>query len=335
MASRQREFTATEIKAGFLVLASLVILAVFLVALSGWHPADDTARHYHTAFSDVGGLGVGADVRFGGVKVGRVIGIGPDPADRARIRVEMEVEGATPVNEASVASVGQISLTAEKHLEISTGTASAPLLPDGSSLESRMSGGGLIDMPEMDGVVARLEALLDNLNALVGPEPAGGEASEAHDLRTIFAALKVTLDESAGTARRVSAVIDENRGSLKDVIDRLAGLEDSGNRLLGQLEGVLSENGPALHRSLLNIEQMTVEMNGRLEELGRALQSFQEIGSNGSALLEGQRVAIEEILLNLRVITRNLADLSRVLADKPDALVFGSAPAGQPNRETR
>ncbi len=335
MDSSQRDFTATEIRAGFLVLASLVILAVFFVALSGWHPVDRSARHYYAAFANVGGLNVGAEVRFGGVKVGRVAAIEPDPADRTQIRVALEVKEDTPVNGGSVASIEQVTLTAEKHLEISTGAAAAPLLPDGSTLKTRANGGGLIEMPELEGVVARLEVLLDGLNALVGPEPAKGAPSSAVNLRTLFGSMKTTLDEGAGAARRVNTLIDENQEGIREVVRKLAALGETGDRLLRQLDGVVSENGPAIHRSVVNLERLTEEMDARMADLSAALESIQELGANGSDLLEDQRPAIEEILLNLQVMTRHLAELSRVLADKPNAMVFGAVSADEPKGERR
>jgi len=335
MASHSHDFTAKEIGAGFLVLASLLILALFLVALSGWHPADRTARHYVAAFTNVGGLNVAADVRFGGVKVGRVTAIEPDPADRSRIRVTVEVRGDTPVNGESVATIDQISLTAEKHLEISTGTANAPLLADGAALKSRTAGGGLIEMPGLDGVVARLTTLLDSLNALVGPIPAAKGPGETVDLRALFSSLKTTLDEGAGVARRVNGVLDENQEGIRLVVDRLAAMETTGQRLLEQLQGVVSENGPVLQRSMANLERLTEEMNARMADLGTVLQSVQEMGANGADLLEGQRPAIEEILLNLQVMTRHLAALARELADKPNALIMGAGETKEKKGKSR
>mgnify|MGYP000255305661 CR=1 FL=1 len=54
---------------------------------------------------------MGAEVRFGGVKAGKVVEIGTDPDDRSRIRVVFEVPASFPVNHGSVATIDQISLT--------------------------------------------------------------------------------------------------------------------------------------------------------------------------------------------------------------------------------
>ncbi len=334
MSSSQREFTSTEIKAGLLVLAATTALAVFLVAMSGWRPTDRSAHRYVAAFTNVAGLDVGAEVRFGGVKVGRVAAVEPDPTDRTRIRVQLEVKGDTPVNEESVASIEQISLTAEKHLEVSTGTADAPLLHDGAPLRTRTSGGGLIEMPELDGVVTRLEKLLDGLNALLGLEPPRGTSPGAVNMRVLFESLRTTLDEGAGAARQVNGMISDNRGEIRDVVRRMSALEDSAGRLLGQLEGVVSDNRVPLKQSVANLEKLTRETTERMAELRAALDAFGDLAANGNDMFRHQRRTIEEILLNLRVITRQLADLSRTMADKPNALVFGAKTAEEPKGDS-
>jgi len=335
MPSSRQEFTATEIRAGFLVMASLVILALFLVVLSGWRPGDPSARTFVTSFTDVAGLAPGASVRFGGVEAGRVTAVEPDPEDRSRIRVTVVVRSGVPVNGDSVASIGQVSLTSEKHLEISTGSRDAPLLADGAVLKSGPSTGGLIDMPEMEGVVARLESLLDGLNALVGGGPAEGGTPDAVDLPSLFGSLKTTLDEGAGTARRMNTILDENHEAMGEVLEKLAALEDSGARLLDRLEGVVAGNGPTLERSMANLERATGEMADRMEELEEALRSFQRMGASGADLMEGQRATVEEILLNLQVMTRHLAGLSRMLTQKSNALVFGAGRGHDPGEDGR
>lgn len=93
MAAKKDNFTATEIKAGVFVLVSIVILVALVAAIRGCRPRDISAKFYTASFTDIGGLNQRADVRFGGVKVGRVTAIEPDPDDRAMIRVTAEVGG--------------------------------------------------------------------------------------------------------------------------------------------------------------------------------------------------------------------------------------------------
>lgn len=338
MPAKQHDFTATEIKAGLLVLVSFIVLVGFVAAVRGCRPKDDSERVYYAVFTDIGGLNRGADVRFGGVQVGRVTAIEPDPDDRTSIRVRARVVGHIPVNHGSVATIEQITLTAEKHLEISTGSADQPLHKSGDTLNSR-GGGGLFDVPNLEGVTSRLETTLDGINSLLG---VGGEdqgAAASVDLAEVLDSLKTTLDEGAEVARGAGAVIEDNRESIDQIITRLAALEESANELMMQLNEVVAENRGSIHQSFGNLEQLTGELNSRVDELLRTLQTtfryLQELGGNSSDLIDDQRPTIEEMLLNLQETTRNLKEFSRILADRPDALIRGKGQQGRKNGEEK
>ncbi len=338
MTAKNDNFTATEIKAGVFVLASIVVLVVLVAAIRGCRPHTDSAGIYTASFTDIGGLNQRADVRFGGVKVGRVTAIEPDPDDRSMIRVTAEVDGDVPVNRGSVATVAQITLTAEKHLEISTGDAAAELLRSGDALVARTSSGGFIDIPDLEGLTTRMEVLLDSVTQLMGGTPVGGSDREIVDLAEVTAALEATFEESTETVREFRGVIADNREGLAEVIGRLATLEETATLLMTQINAVVSDNRVPLNETMINLQRLTGEASVRLEELMTSLkvtlQHFEDVGGNASDLLDEQRPAIEGILLNLEETTRNMRRLSETLADQPSALVRGAKTQGRKDGTT-
>src|SRR3990170_2092740 len=99
------------VRAGAFVLAALLLLVAFILAIgnrSRWFEERYTLR---AAFRQVARLMVGAPVRLAGVTVGRVagIGFGPDPADE-RITVELSVDRRYrhKIREDSVATISTI-----------------------------------------------------------------------------------------------------------------------------------------------------------------------------------------------------------------------------------
>jgi len=342
VSAKNTDFTSTEIRAGALVLTSLLILVVFVALIRGCRPPDDTAKRYHATFTDIGGLNLHADVRFGGVRVGRVVAIEPDPDERSQIRVTTEVGGDVPVNQASVASIEQITLTAEKHLEISTGEPDAALHESGDILRSQASS-GWVDIPDIEGITTRLETLLDSVILLVGGTPVGdggvADGNEVVDLTKITAALEKTLNESTGVMSTVNSAIADNRQGIDDIVTKLAALEAVAAELLTQINAVVTENRQPLNATVANLQKLTGEASTAVEEMTASLrvtlQHLQEVGGNASDLIDDQRPTIEEILLNLQETTRNLKQLSQTLADQPDALIRGAKPHGRKNEEER
>jgi len=263
-----------------------------------------------------------------------VTAIEPDPDDRTKIRVTAEVGGHIPVNRASVASIEQITLTTEKHLEISTGAADQPLLASGDMITSGASR-GLFDIPDLEGVTTRLQTMLDGINVLLGVHAEG----DGVDMAEVLASLKTTLEEGAQVARGAGAVIEDNREGIDQIITRLAAIEKTATELMSQLNAVIEENRGSIHQSVGNLEQLTGELNTRVDELLATLQTtfqyLQDVGGNSSDLMNDQRPTIEEMLLNLQETTRNLKEFSRILADRPDALIRGKGKQGRKDGETK
>jgi ABC-type transporter Mla subunit MlaD len=134
-------------------------------------------------------------------------------------------------------------------------------------------------------------------------------------------------------------VIEDNREGIDQIITRLAELEKTANDLMFSLEVLLDENRDSIGQSFANLERLTGELNARVDELADSLETtlryLQDLGGNSSDLMDTQRPAIEEMLVNLRETTRNLKEFSRILADQPDALIRGKGTQGRRNGEER
>jgi phospholipid/cholesterol/gamma-HCH transport system substrate-binding protein len=343
MPATKSDFTATEVKAGLFVLGALVILVVFVAAIRGCRPGPENVSMYAASFSNIAGLNLRADVRFGGVQVGQVTSIEPDPEDRAKILVTMEVADNIPVNRASVATIEQVSLTAEKHLEISTGSADAALLAGGDRIAAGAGTSGLIDMSQLEGVTSRLETLLDGLIVLVGngPSEAGGssEHAAAVDVPMLLESLKITLEDSAAAARELTGLIADNREGFGDVVRQLGTLETSANELVAELSNLIAENRQPLNASLVNVQRLTEDMSRQMDQLAASLtvglRHLEDTGGNLSDFVDDQRPALEDIVRNLRDTTANLRRLSGMLADQPDALLRGRPTHGRQSGDDR
>jgi ABC-type transporter Mla subunit MlaD len=337
MPAPRSSFTATEIKAGVMVLASLVILIGFLAAIRGCGAGGGEPNRFTADFTSINGLNLGAEVRFGGVKAGKVVEIGTDPDDRARIRVVAEVPAEFPVNHASVATIEEVSLTTGKHLEISTGSAEAPLHVSGDRITSVTTDGGMFDVPDLEGVVVRLETTLDGVIALLGVDRARAEAAvtgeEMVDLAAVTAALERTLDAGTSAATTLDATIADNRAELAAVIAWLADLEAAAAELLANLNAAVEENREPLRETVGNLEELSGNAARQIEELAASLaltlEHLERLGGDTADLLDEQRPTLELILRNLEATTRNLKTLSQTLADQPGSLVHGATPRGR------
>src|SRR4029453_6541835 len=127
-----------ETKVGTFVLISIAILAATIYRISDAE-FGATRVPYKTYLRQAGGLGPGTDVFFGGINVGKVTEVQPDPTDPTRIEISFDVKQGTQLNTKSVARLGSVSLMSMAVLSISTGSNDSPRLPAGAILESEES----------------------------------------------------------------------------------------------------------------------------------------------------------------------------------------------------
>lgn len=343
MPEKKHNFTATEIKAGLLVIASLAALAGFIVVVLNLRP-EPGVNTYHALFRNTIGLNPNADVRWGGYKVGKVTHIGIDPEDQSQIRVTMSVADHVPVNDASVATIEQISLTAERHLELSTGAAKANPLPPGATVKALTKSGGFIDIPDLDGVILRVENLLDDVIDFLGAGEARelearGEAEYAR-IAQIAGDVRSAVQEGTGLLEDVRGVLQDNAPSIEEILDGVKDIEAAALDMVNQLNALLAENRPAIgeglaaaQRVMNEVETVVQRVAGDLDSLVAALQgtldNSQDLTGNLGHFVELNRPVIEDIVLELQAAVRNLNTFSRTMAEQPAAVLRGARPEGR------
>ncbi len=339
MPARKHNFTMAEVKAGLFVLAAALVLAGFLAVIQGYRPAAVT-NVFYASFKDIGGLNPGADVRFGGTKVGRVVEISLHPADPSQIRVAFEVPPQVPVHQDSKVYVTQTTLTSEMHLEVTTGSAEAGLMPGGSELETTVGGLGKL-LAGADDTSQTLQSVLEDFRALMGVVEAREKAAEngEEDIATVAA----VIDE-------VKGVVSEGRNSVRDILDKATEIEENAKHLLEDTRAILSENRPEIKSSLENVRQTTESaeqaaetaqdilerlatlserFDGIANALETALGNVDSLGADARAMLSENRPEIQDTIRDLRKTAEYLREFARTVSEQPEALLRGENRAGR------
>ena len=340
-------FTWTEIKAGLLVLTSLVLFMAFAAAVAGLRTPENTVS-YHARFTDTLGLNKGAPVRFGGARVGRVTDILLDSGDQTQVTVEFQIKPETPVNAGSVAYIGQTSLTAEKHIEITTGLPDAVRIEPGSEIPTRIQ---LDAFAAVGDAATRAAEFLEGAKDILGtdryavdPEVAAREGKE--ELVSVPRILK-HVDEAVSEA--YSAIAD-NRQHFGDIIIKIRKLEDALEGLVGQLGQILEENRPVLKDTLIeahgavgdarssmarldgilqNVGNVSDRLDSFADSLEATLANSQVITSDTRDILKETRPEIEDLVFDLRDTARQARELVRNLKEQPQSVIMGQQPQGR------
>ncbi len=338
MPEKKHNFTGTEIKAGALVLVSGAALLVFVGAMLGWQDVAVT-NQFFTYFTDVQGLNVGGEVRFGGLKVGKVAAISPNlepDGDHSQIRVDFTVKPEIPVNEASMAYITQRTLTSDKHLEVTTGKGDAAVVTEGF-IESGV--GGLFG--QLASVTENVQGLFEDVRALLGVEEQVEESGELEaTIAGLLSGVETTITEGEGLVKDVRGVVSDSKEDVDVILDKVKEVETSAKDLVDNLNGVIAENREDIgvtidqvrdttERVNTLIADITTDLQGITDTLGETLANAEVLSGEARSVVEANRPVIEDLILDLRETIRNLKAFSRTMAEQPQAIIRGKELEGR------
>jgi phospholipid/cholesterol/gamma-HCH transport system substrate-binding protein len=292
-----------DLLAGVIVL--LLVLAVAVYSYRGQiEAALARGPEYSAAFSTVGGLRRGDEVRYGGLPVGRVRAVRIDPQDPTHILVVFRVRPPTPMREDTRASVVDVTNPVSRYLNLRPGSKTAPPLPPGHEVPTEVG-------PTLEETLTRLITMLDRADTLL--------AAMAPVTRgDFFARLDTTtarLDELTSIATRT---ISRTEPKLAHAIDQLGALTDHSTRLIARLDSVSPQIAAAAVAAL-----------GTLQDTRALLAELRAGGLEGGGLAD--------LVQNLTVATDNLARLTNQIEREPLSLLHArrtpDKPTGPPLRE--
>ena len=309
----KREQTAV----GFFVLVAAALLIGTILAVSGTFSSGGVA--HHTYFKSAGGLIPGAEVRYGGMKAGKVEAVRVDPKDSTRIEIDFSVQRDIPVKTDSIAKISSLGALSDNYLEIGTGTKGGQLAAPGSELKSveTLGIGDLGDMigsltpvanqvmqtlnhrlTEMQVTIARVNDLLNdknrqnignslgNLNGMLAedrPKISGSltnvQTASAR-LVPLLDDLKATMNQANDTLSHVDSLVVENRQDIRTIVVELKGTMLNAQALIEQLKNTTDNNTDNIDQIFENIRVTTENMKVLTDSLK----------TNPSVLIRGNNV---------------------------------------------
>ena len=242
-----------ESRAYALVTGLFVLgIAGCIVVWAQWLARTPIARTTYrvVATTPVSGLNPEAQVRYRGMGVGRVAGIGLDPKDPRRILVGIEVDSNIPVTKGTYAQLG---------MEGITGIAYVHLLDDYRDMApAAKAADGLAELPlkpafldtlsdSAEGAVKDARELMASLNALMTPDNRKRIAVTLASLERISASLETWL---SADNRRLAANslerINETAKSLPELTRETQQLVKDARELVGQVGRLSNEANGAV-----------------------------------------------------------------------------------------
>jgi ABC-type transporter Mla subunit MlaD len=298
---------AQKVRLALFLLGSSALLVVFVFLLAGLQFLEKRDA-YFIEFKDtsVGGLNLGAQVKYMGLRVGKVEAVSISREDLTTVRVEISVDPQllpNAIRSDTRASMANQGITGLKYIELVAGSQEAPVLPPGSSIQPNQSFLSTID-ERAEVLTAKVEQVLNNLIALTSEQntahlsgtlrgaselmqTASAIASENREpLQATFSNLEQTTQAMSVAAANLQAATAELRQLLagKEVQGTLDNLQTASTQLRLQLErpipdfvANLNQMTTSVDRTFTHIDQTVVQSR---DNILRSIQDLQETLQN-------------------------------------------------------
>ncbi len=278
-----------------LFLGVAVVLSVWWIG--GTH---ETSRDYIVVTrQNVTGLSLQGQVRYRGIRVGKVQAIELDRNDLRNILIRISVNDSVPVTRGTIAKMGYQGVTGIAHVLLEeTGTDREPL-PGNAGEASRivMRPSLIEELSDAGGATLRAAGeFLGNANKLLGSD------NQQH-----FARILANLDATTANANQA---ISQFRQLLAQTPESLRLL----NATLARSEQAAGQATPLL----LETRELVVRLQAVSERVDRLLG---DPSPSGVAALAPR---LNELGSELSANSRQLQRVLQMLEDAPQSLVFGS-----------
>ena len=282
---------------------ALLLGAAALLALVWLRGSEDDLREYVVVTKqNVGGLNPQAQVRYRGIRVGKVTDIRLDPEDTSNILITISVTNDLPLTRGTVAKLAYQGVTGIAHLLlIDTGKNREPLVADHGkpphivmipSLLEEIGDSGSATLRQVQEVMASANALLNEEN------------------RRRFSATLANLESASGSMKPAVDNLNATLTQVRKLLD---------DRNVQNLSKASAEIGPLLADTRLLIGKMQLATDKLDIAIGDA-------SAGGTSALMPR---LNELAADISTTSRQLGRVLKLLEDSPQGLVFG-VPAASP-----
>jgi phospholipid/cholesterol/gamma-HCH transport system substrate-binding protein len=283
---------------GVFLSTALAGIAAFSMWLAGTKGNQEMATYSLLFERDVSGLSLGGPVYYLGVNVGNVSDMALIPGPHVRVRVDIDVLADTPIDSGSYASLNAQGITgvtvinlageAGEHRPLQeTKGYEHPLIPVRQTGLSAL----LSSAPE---TVAKLNQVLDQINALLGPDNrqavtqmlahmealTSSVADQREDLAALPGEMKALMAETRAMVAQVSSTLESVQPDLATAVANVNSATGNLSTLTRRIDDWLARNEPEFEHFIDNglgqAPELIYDMRSTLRELQKLLHQLQE-----------------------------------------------------------
>ena len=288
-----------EVKAGTIIVVSLVILSAFIILIGGGRLFDDYDK-YQVHVMNAGGLEVGAQVRLGGVRIGRILSIKPPAGPGKPVTIEVGIEKGTVLYKGTRAMITQLGFVGDIYLLLTVQETTDEKIKVGDVIPSK-------EQIQFDVLMAKLDGISDSVNKLI------------KDINKIFSqknidGIELLVENTNNAIVSGSASIDQVASSLRSTTDKL-------KIVLDEIEGILKENKEEFAQLLKKAREDIEKAGDMIESIESTAKSLEKTSDTADEAIALQSQNLDNFLNTLNKTTEELQELLQEIKQKPWSII--------------
>ncbi len=282
-----------EFKAGIIVVSAIAILSIFIILIGGGQ-LFEKFDVYYIKVMNAAGLETGAQVRLGGVKVGRILNVKPPVSPGEPVTIEIGLKKGTVLYKGTKAYITQIGFVGDIYLLLSVKDTTNEIIKVGSVIPSE-------EHMQMDILMAKLNNLSSSVDKLI------------NDVDKVFSEKNVKgIENIIGNTNRAivssSESIDKVTSGLKNTTERL-------EKVLNEIEGLLKENKS-------DVAQLIKKARENIEKAGDMIKSIEKTSKSVDKAVVHQSKNIDQLINSMTKTTEELQEVLQEIKTKPWSLIY-------------
>ena len=323
-----------EIKAGIVILTSLILLSGFIILIGGSQFFEKLDK-YSVRVMDAAGLEVGAQVKLGGVRIGRVLNISPPSGPSQPITIEIGIKQGTILYKGTRALITQVGLVGDMYLSLSVDKTTNERIRVGETVPSEeqvqfarimarieelsKSIDGLIrDVDKLFGQknISEVEKILGNTNRTIITASSG--------LDQIVSALRNTTGKLELVLNEIAEVVRDNKSEFKLAIQGARETIGKTGETVEKIREVIEKAGGTIERS----EDMIKAFEETAKALEATSQSADKTIKSIHKSIDLNSQSLNQLLHLLTQTTEDLQDVIQEIKAKPWSLIYKEGKGG-------
>lgn len=292
-----------EIKAGIIIIAAFVILSGFVILIGG-SETFEKLDSYYVRVKNAAGIEAGAQVKLGGVRIGKVQGVNPPSKPGEPVTIKIGVKKDTVIYKGTIASISQVGLMGDLYILLSVDTiekGTTDKYKNGETIP-------LAEQVQLAQLMARFDSISQSVDGLI------------RDVNKIFS--EKNIKEVDSLLKNANTTLISGTNNLDKVGSALKGTAVKLERDLDEVEGLVkdarSEITPLLKRTRAGVDN-AIEMIKTFDE---AAKSADKTIKGADRVIDRQSQNLDKLLNSLNRTSEDLRETLHEIKNKPWSVIY-------------